>query len=153
MKKGTCKFYNGDYHNKECLAGVKYRDVTTDPDNIEGRAFRKPCICWDKWKDSKGEKLDGKALENWEKRGHCDKYQEPSNEEIADHDVKVSDHVKQFMTTIPLISRIKKEHKGKNWKGIEKCPVCEGKLHMTHSSYNGHVWGKCETENCLNWLE
>jgi hypothetical protein len=153
MKKGTCKFYNGNHHNARCDCGVLYRDVTSDPDRLEGSAYRKPCIQWDKWKDSRGDALTPKQLEEWNKRGECSKYQEPSDEEVADHEATVNTRVNRFMTSIPLISRIKKERKGSNWKGIEKCPVCEGKLHMTHSSYNGHVWGKCETENCLNWLE
>lgn len=44
FKRGTCKFYNGDFHNECCEAGVNYRDVTTDPDVIEASAYRKPCI-------------------------------------------------------------------------------------------------------------
>ena len=38
--------------------------------------------------------------------------------------------------------------------GIEVCPQCGGKLHWTRAiSYNGHVHAKCETENCLAWME
>lgn len=37
--------------------------------------------------------------------------------------------------------------------GIIECPKCKGKLHYSISSYNNHVWGKCETENCLAWMQ
>ena len=36
---------------------------------------------------------------------------------------------------------------------VIECPMCKGKLHMFQSSYNGHIHGKCETENCLFWME
>lgn len=33
------------------------------------------------------------------------------------------------------------------------CPACGGKLHLSQSSYNGHVHGKCETPDCVAWME
>ena len=36
-------------------------------------------------------------------------------------------------------------------QGKIKCPKCEGELHYTRAK-NGHVWGKCKTENCLSWM-
>lgn len=62
-------------------------------------------------------------------------------------------HMKEFMRAQTLISKVKREHKGRDWRGIEVCPACGGKLHMSHARYNGHVHGKCETEDCLNWME
>lgn len=38
-------------------------------------------------------------------------------------------------------------------KGKIICPACNGNLHWTKASINGHVWGKCETENCLSWAQ
>ena len=37
-------------------------------------------------------------------------------------------------------------------EGSVKCPKCGGILRFTIAS-NGHVWGHCETENCLAWME
>lgn len=31
--------------------------------------------------------------------------------------------------------------------------ACGGKLHLSQSSYNGHVHGKCETPDCVSWME
>lgn len=36
---------------------------------------------------------------------------------------------------------------------VIECPECKGRLHLTQAAYNGHVWGKCETENCVSWME
>lgn len=36
---------------------------------------------------------------------------------------------------------------------IIECPVCKGRLHLSQSSYNGHVRGQCETKECVNWNE
>lgn len=41
----------------------------------------------------------------------------------------------------------------KDRREVVKCPVCKGKLHLSQSSYNGHVHGKCETKGCLSWME
>lgn len=84
MNHGTCKFYNGDFHNERCEAGVAYRDVTTEPDRNEGSAYRKPCIDWELWNKAHGRTgFDNeRQAEEWAKRGQCDKRQEPTNEEV-----------------------------------------------------------------------
>lgn len=58
--------------------------------------------------------------------------------------------------TIKAIELIKEKHgpgKPKKFiKGFIKCPKCGGKLFYTISNYNGHIWGKCQTENCVGWM-
>ncbi len=36
--------------------------------------------------------------------------------------------------------------------GIIECPACHGNLGFQIHS-NGHVWAKCETPDCLCWIE
>lgn len=36
---------------------------------------------------------------------------------------------------------------------IIECPVCKGRLHLSQFSYNGHVHVRCETKDCLSWME
>lgn len=36
---------------------------------------------------------------------------------------------------------------------VIECPECNGKLHLSQSSYNGHVRAKCETKDCVNFIE
>jgi hypothetical protein len=54
---------------------------------------------------------------------------------------------------IQIIKRVKSEHRGNDWRGLEMCPKCNGDLYMGHSKQNGHTWGECETEGCLKWVE
>lgn len=84
---------------------------------------------------------------------HCDKYERRTIEEVQAEDAYMEARLAQHMLVFPLVSRIKKEHKGRSWSGVEECPVCKGKLHLSHASYNGHVHGQCETEGCLSWME
>lgn len=101
MNKATCKFHNGDYFNTHCEAGVCYRDVTTDPDRVEGRAFRKPCIDWMAWNAERGTNWDNeKQRENWALRGHCDKRQFPTAEEVAEFEVQCDAKFREHMENI-----------------------------------------------------
>lgn len=34
-----------------------------------------------------------------------------------------------------------------------ECPECEGVLEYTVSIYNGHIHGKCKTDDCLSWMQ
>lgn len=38
-------------------------------------------------------------------------------------------------------------------RGVVTCPACKGRLHLTQSAYNGHVYGQCETKGCISWME
>jgi len=145
MQKGLCKHYNGSFHNKTCDAGICYKEVTPDPDK-PGCALRRPCRTIPVF-DSPSQ------LEEFAKRGSCDKYQEPTEAEIAEYEAKVQSIVRNFEASLPLIGRVKKEHKGQDWRGVEECPICKGKVHLTHAKYNGHVHGKCETTDCLSFME
>lgn len=154
MDKGRCKFNNGTFHNDVCDAGIRYRDVVTEPDRQEGIAWRYPCTDLVRiGTDKRHSAPSASQLAEYAKRGTCPKYAEPTDDEIAAHEAEVETHMQKFRLTLPLISKAKKEHKGTDWKGVETCPACGGRLHMTHSAYNGHVWGQCETEGCLNWME
>jgi hypothetical protein len=38
-------------------------------------------------------------------------------------------------------------------RGEIKCPTCGGCLHWSRAPENGHVWGRCETEGCVAWIQ
>jgi hypothetical protein len=144
MRPGCCKHFNG-IMNKCCRAGVSYRDVTPEPD-APGYALRKPC-----WTKPFGSTPI--QLAEFAKRGTCEKYEEPTADDLREHDRVVNQIVAQAMKADAVIGKVKHEHAGNNWAGVETCPVCGGKLHMSHAAYNGHTAGKCETADCLNWME
>lgn len=55
----------------------------------------------------------------------------------------------EHLTNALLI--IKKKTKN---QGVIECPKCKGKLLYKRVGTNyQHVWGQCETENCLKWMQ
>jgi len=146
MRHGTCKHFNGNM-NECCDAGVKYSDVTPGPPEAAGSWIRRPCM------SVAGNPHRGKVIANTGPQGTCEKREEPTDAEIREHEEYIEKRTQMIMKTLPLIGKIKKEHKGENWKGTEECPVCGGVLYLTHAACNGHVWGKCETNDCVGWME
>lgn len=145
MQKGLCKHYRGSFHNETCLAGVCYKDVTPNPDE-PGCALRQPCRSIPLFKTAS-------QRAEFEKRGTCDKYEEPAQADLDASEAAIQAAIQRMETSLPLIGRVKKEHQGQDWQGVEECPICKGKLFIRHAKYNGHTHGKCETENCLSWME
>lgn len=47
----------------------------------------------------------------------------------------------------------RKANKGVNKTETVECPVCKGRLLLSIARSNSHVWGKCETLNCVQWIE
>lgn len=57
--------------------------------------------------------------------------------------------IKQILQCIEIMQ--KKHPKMVNAREIIECPACGGKLAMIKNSFNGHIWGECETKDCLAW--
>lgn len=123
-KRGTCKHFTG-VQNKTCKVGVDYESVS-------------PIPCIDKYR--KGD-------------CNCDKYEEPTQREIDEWDAYIEQRMEMHRKVGPVVVEIKRQHKGESWSGVVDCPCCGGKLHVSHSGYNAHVHGKCETDECLSWME
>lgn len=116
-----------------CTAGIKVTDLTgTDP----GWVYKSPCRF-----------LEGGCPVA------CGQFAPTPIEQIKREDAEWQESLAKFMLLGPLVERIKAERKGTDWKGVEECPACKGKLHLRHSGYNGHLWGQCETEGCYSWME
>ena len=121
-----CLHFNG-VQNDTCKAGVCY----------EGFKFVKklPCL----------RSLAGDTT--------CEKRQWLTEEQVNAEAADLERRAAKFMKLMPLIKRIKKEHEGQSWSGVETCPECQGRLHLSIAGCNGHVHGCCETEGCLKWME
>lgn len=152
MNKGTCKFYNGSWHNTHCDCGVRYADVTTGKEQEPGSAFRKPCVDWETGRPGLQPMTESQKIE-WDRRGTCDKRQEPSDEEIKAEEKVMEEHIAKMMIVATFLKPIRHEHKGKGYAGVLECPACKGKLHVNIASYNGHARVMCETEGCVRWIE
>lgn len=142
MNKGTCKHFNGMglEDDKCCDVGVNYRKHVGGTDF--GWCTRAPCIR----KSTSTIKPNGPI-------NACSKYEEPSQADLDKYEAEMKEFDARIDLALPVIARIKREHKGKGAKGVVECPACGGKLHFTHAACNGHVWGKCETDKCLSWME
>jgi len=130
--------------HEKCEAGVEY-DVLTRVKELGdfGAFLRLPCI------RSHHDEL--------ERRGQplcpCDKLRWPTMEESEADEIAIREHMNKINAALLVIDPIRKEHRGKNWAGTLDCPVCGKKLHVRHHGMNNHVWCKCETEDCVSWLE
>ncbi len=75
-----------------------------------------------------------------------------------EHAEKRADAIEEMMErmsiVMPVVSawRVKPKPQRDRREVIE-CPKCKGRLHLSQSSYNGHVHGHCETKNCVSWME
>jgi len=83
----------------------------------------------------------------------CEKWEPQTVQEIVDDEKAMQEAMARMRLSCALVSRIRQEKKGTDWSGVETCPACQGRLHLTHAAYNGHIHGRCETEGCLSWME
>jgi hypothetical protein len=128
-KSGQCKWFNG-IQNKVCKAGVSYDSL---PRNERG-VIVLPCI-------------------QPECQSNCDKYEEPTAEEIAADEEWMRQRMEMHRKVGEVIIPIRKEYKGRSGNGTITCPCCGGNLHWSISGYNGHMHGRCETAGCVSWME
>lgn len=147
MDKHTCKHFCG-LRDKQCSAGVRYDDVTPRPKE-PGCALRIPCTL--------PEKFDNRLSENQrsqlKEKGTCEKFELPTDEEIAKFEASIREVIERHTKLDPWISSMRKKHRSTGFRGVVECPICQGKLHFTVSNYNGHTSGRCESENCVNYIE
>lgn len=72
-----------------------------------------------------------------------------SGEDLAD---KFAESERRFNLVMPVVAQWRaKPPRGK--QEVIECPACKGKLHLSQAASNGHVWGKCETDGCVSWME
>lgn len=139
MRPLGCKHYRGALGGESvCCAGVNMRELVGGPD--AGWIIRLPCNA-------------ALRLSGGNQTVPCDLYEEPTAEELAEEEQAINASMARFMATVPLCSKIKAIHEGESAEGVDKCPVCGGELHWSHSGYNGHVAMRCETENCVRFME
>ena len=125
----TCRHFTGIL--KECCeAGVAYKSFPTGAD------LQLPCL----------------LLRPDVPQATCDKYAERTQEELDAEERETNALLDRHRLVMPAVSAWrKKPPRGK--QGVIECPACKGRLHLSQSAHNGHVWGKCETAGCVSWME
>lgn len=152
MKHGTCIYFNG-IQNKTCLRGVDYN--STWPDGP------KPCIQWIPISARGGthlrpgeEPIERRPMKGAAEATPCQFREEPTDEDVQRSRAEWEADVNKTIAAIKIaVQWSVKPKPDADRRGEVKCPICEGKLHLFQSAYNGHVHGKCETDGCVSWME
>lgn len=78
-------------------------------------------------------------------------------EELAKQDAETAEWVAQakrrIVKTLPLVAKIKTDHRGKSATGTSPCPVCGKTVRWSHAGSNNHISMQCETQDCINFME
>lgn len=146
MKPEGCIHYRGALNpaHKTCKAGVDYRELVGH--NNPGWVRLLPCSAFDA--------LDGQT------KVQCPHFRAPTPEEIDEDERKTNESMAKFM--VAYTGKVREWREANKWDrknpksatGKVPCEVChKGEIHLTMSSYNGHVWGKCTTDGCVSWME
>lgn len=62
--------------------------------------------------------------------------------------------MERMTIVMPVVSKWRVKPKpAHDRREVIECPKCKGRLHLSQSSYNGHVHGRCDTEGCVSWME
>lgn len=141
LKAGCCKHFNGiglslrkgDGGDKCCDAGINYRDLVGHTES--GWETQLPC----------NKKFACDPVE-------CDKYEEPTAEEIAADEAWVEARIDMTLKARAAIV----QHTGgkRGVSGAIDCPACEsGQLRFSVAGCNGHIHAACTTTGCLSWME
>ena len=138
MNPGSCIHFTGVQH-KKCKLGYVYDDLEKPLPCI--RSYTKH---WPKAERGKQEAC---------KHADCKDFTAPTAEQFAEHRSQIEAALNRMRLVMPAVQPFRDANKGKSATGAIECPVCKGKLHLRIAACNGHVWGKCETEGCVSWME
>lgn len=128
----------GDFKADYCALGLGASDAM-DRARKAGEPNMSPCIGGHKAADVLAlcPKWERRSLEHSEKR--ADDIEKAMN---------------QLAVVMPVVSEWRVNPKPEtDRKEVIECPQCKGRLHLSQSSYNGHVHGHCETKDCVSWME
>jgi hypothetical protein len=138
MRQGDCRHYRGWHHDATCEADINLRQLVGGPD--AGWVIRLPCLAHFR------EKPENPRIE-------CPEFRAVTDDELREDQATVEAAVLRMEKVAPLVDHLKTAYAGKTTQGRAKCPACGDKLSWSISGYNGHVWMKCPTEDCVNFME
>jgi hypothetical protein len=114
-----------------CRAGVAYETVE-DPKPNGG--YRLPCFA------------DDGA------RTACEHARFPTREEAEERERESHASTRRINLVRAAIVTATEGKRGV--AGTIACPACEGgTVRFSVAGYNGHIWGKCSTPHCAEWVE
>ncbi len=135
-RRGFCNHYRAMSEHETCEAGVSYEATKGLPHD------QRPCFF-------KGDPPATKST-------LCELAMYPTPEELAERDAELARRFERMIKARDAIVA----HCGGKWKkgmpgksGVIECPCCKGKLHYSRAGYSGHVHARCETADCVAWME
>lgn len=148
MNYGTCIHFNG-IQNAKCKAGLPYPAgpipcIKVIHKTANGGTYFLPGEL-----PAKSEPFSGAA-----KALPCPLYLEPTDEQIQAHRVEQEADMNNAIVAMTVAGKWRVRPKpAQDRSEVVECPICKGRLHLSQSAYNGHVHGKCETADCVSWME
>jgi hypothetical protein len=131
-----CIHFRGIQHAL-CAANVNIRELTGG-DNL-GWATRMPCFL------KNGSVVSCQSLKVLTRE---------AAEAAAIKDEERSVVMMRCFTAAHADAKAKGIKKGNGGRSSMPCPAeCGGTLHYSVASYNGHMHAKCDTGNCVSWME
>jgi hypothetical protein len=86
-------------------------------------------------------------------RAHCDHRRLPTPEEIAAHKEWQQESWGRLSKVLAGIRPWRERWAGKSRQEVVPCPACGGRLRLSIAASNGHVHGRCESPDCVSWME
>lgn len=87
----------------------------------------------------------------------CPDYQEPTQEDLSSQEEEIASFLQRVDATRKVIIRYidSEGQKGHDFIGNIPCPICNnGTVEFTYAgSYNGHIHARCNTSECVQWME
>lgn len=144
--EGRCHHFNG-VMNECCGAGVNYRALA----GIEfGMALVLPCLAEKTFETKRREEMN-------ETIRQCPKLDRTTHEQAVQEAQEIiahSDRMAKVMGAAHGHAKAAKLGKGHGGRGELPCPTgCGGTLHYSVAGYNGHMHAKCDTKDCVSWME
>lgn len=131
-----CQHYDPQGVKKGCKAGMDIEKIQCVPTGTKGIKWG-PCIGGHKLADP---------------LAHCAKWLRRTREQGEKRADNIERSIKIMTLVMPAVDEWRKTPPiGK--AGVIKCPACGGDLHLSQSSYNGHVHARCSTVDCVAWME
>jgi hypothetical protein len=122
-----------------CKAGVVYREQFPSPDGDFGIFCRICCLAGNERSES-------------EQRALCPRWLQRTREQAAERLDEMHAALNRMRLVGPAVAQWREKPPIGKAEVIE-CPACKGRLHLAQASSNGHVHGRCETPDCVSWME
>lgn len=137
--RNYCVHYDPRGSKDCCDLGIKAQAIPAQTPSADGKRL----VPW-------GPCIGGHTLEDALK--HCPRWEIRTLESAEKRADEIETAMKRMTVAAPFINAWRvKPPIGK--REVVTCPVCQGRLHLSQASNNGHVMAQCETAECINFRE